>query len=107
MSRIASWLEQHISLHSHDTPKEERANAATHGVGALLAPVALILLILRGLDNEPLTVTLADAVFGLAMVLLYSSSTLYHLSNRPNWKRLFRVFDHMSIYILIAGTYTP
>jgi hemolysin III len=107
MSQGTSWLEKHISLHSYDTAAEERANAATHGIGALLAPVGLILLILRGLGREPITVIVADAVFGLAMVLLYSNSTLYHLSNHPKRKRLFRVFDHMSIYILIAGTYTP
>jgi hemolysin III len=107
MSQRTSWLEQHISLHSYDTPREERANAATHGIGAFLAPLGLLLLVLRGVGEEPWTIVLSDAVFGLAMVLLYGNSTLYHVSNHPKWKRLFRVLDHMSIYILIAGTYTP
>jgi hemolysin III len=106
-TETSSWLERHISLHSHDSPREERANAATHGIGALLAPVGMVLLILRGVGSEPAPVVLSDAVFGLSMVLLYNASTFYHLLRRSNWKRLFRVFDHMTIYILIAGTYTP
>lgn len=103
----SGWLQRHISLHSHDSPREEWANAATHGIGAILAPVGLVLLILRGIGSEPLPVVLADAVFGLSMVLLYNASTFYHLVRRSDWKRLLRVFDHMFIYILIAGTYTP
>ena len=102
-----SWLERHISLHTHDTEREERANAITHGIGALLAPIGLLLLLMRDIGTVPSTVLVADLVFGLSMMLLYTASTLYHLSRRPQWKRLFRVFDHMSIYILIAGTYTP
>ncbi len=100
-SSTSSRLERHITLHTHDSPKEEWANAATHGVAALLSPVALILLLRRYEPDWP------HLVFGLSMVLLYTASTLYHLSSGGTWKRIFRIGDHMSIYLLIAGTYTP
>lgn len=96
-----SWLERHITLHTHDTVREERANAATHAVGALLSPVALVLLLTRYEPDWP------HLIFGLSMMLLYTASTLYHLSTGGKWKRIFRIGDHMSIYLLIAGTYTP
>lgn len=105
--RADNWLSRNISLHSHDSENEERANAATHAVGALFAPVALILLVARSLGSDPVGIVLADVVFGLSMTLLYAASTLYHLSRKLERKRLFRLFDHMSIYLLIAGTYTP
>ena len=92
-----SWLRNRITLHSHDSPPEELASALTHAVGAALAVIATV--VLRG--------TPGGLVFGLSMVLLFSASTAYHLAPPGDWKRLFRLMDHLSIFVLIAGTYTP
>lgn len=100
-----SWLRRHITLHSNDSPAEEIANWATHLVGALAAVAGTIALLLRS-GSEVTWVALL--VFGASMVLLFGASTAYHMSTPDsNAKRLFRLGDHVSIYLLIAGTYTP
>jgi hemolysin III len=84
----------------------ERFNAWTHLVGALLAcGGAVWLLVLASLDGE-LRKIISVAIYGLTLVLLYSISTLYH-SVQGRAKVLMRKLDHLSIYLLIAGSYTP
>jgi hemolysin III len=87
--------------------KEELANALTHGFGALLAIAGLVLLVvfasLRGTARH----IVGASIFGATMVLLYVMSTLYHSFRGPRVKKVFRILDHASIYLLIAGTYTP
>ncbi len=101
------WLERHITLHSHDSNREEIASGIVHGLGVVLSLSALILLVLKGLKaNDPALLT-GFVIYGVAMTLLYLSSTLYHFVPISNAKRVLRICDHMSIYILIAGTYTP
>jgi hemolysin III len=88
-------------------PGEEIANSITHGVGALLSVAALaMLVVVTALRGTTLQV-LASAVYGVSLVLLYSCSTLYHAVTNARAKRVLRVLDHSSIYVLIAGTYTP
>jgi hemolysin III len=85
---------------------EEIANAVTHGTGALLSIGALVVLVLAAaVKGDGMTVA-AFAVFGSALVLLFTMSTLYHALRAPRAKRVFEVLDHSSIYVLIAGTYT-
>jgi hemolysin III len=82
------------------------ANSITHGVGAFAAiagAVYLIALSARG----PTSVVLSCAVFASTLVLVYLFSTLYHSLVRTRARRVFQVFDHCAIYLLIAGTYTP
>jgi hemolysin III len=98
------WLQNHISLHNHDGIPEEIASGATHALGAALSLTGLILLLIRAETGRE---TAGYLVFGLAMTVLFSASTAYHFAPRGNWKRLFRLFDHLSIFVLIAGTYTP
>jgi len=87
--------------------REEIANAITHGIGALLAIAALVLLmVFSSLHGTAWHIT-SFAIFGATLVILYVMSTLYHSLTQPTVKRLFRKFDHMSIFLLIAGTYTP
>lgn len=87
--------------------REEIANAITHGVGALLAVSALVLLItFSALQGSAWHVS-SFTIFGSTMVVLYVMSTLYHSLTHIRAKKLFRKFDHMSIFLLIAGTYTP
>lgn len=82
------------------------ANAVSHGVGLLLAIAGLVLLLVKA---EGTGEVLSSLVFGLSMILLYTSSTLFH-SFPAKMKRVYTVFqrlDHSSIFILIAGSYTP
>ncbi|WP_137974414.1 hemolysin III family protein [Pseudomonas sp. F(2018)] len=84
----------------------ERFNAWTHLIGAVLACIGAIwLLVLASLTGEPLKIV-GVAVYGVALVMLYSISTLYH-SLRGRAKLIMRKLDHLSIYLLIAGSYTP
>ncbi|MCQ4269454.1 hemolysin III family protein [Pseudomonas kuykendallii] len=84
----------------------ERFNAWTHLVGAALALVGAVwLLILAAQDGTPRKVV-AVAIYGVTLVLLYSISTVYH-SVRGQAKVVMRKLDHLSIYLLIAGSYTP
>lgn len=84
----------------------ERLNAWTHLVGAVLALAgAIVLVVLAALRADARTVV-SVAIYGTTLVILYGSSTLYH-SLRGRAKRFFRRLDHQSIYLLIAGTYTP
>lgn len=85
----------------------EKLNSISHLVGAALALIGLgALLSVSLLSGDP-WVIVSFSVFGASMVLLYTMSTLYHSFQPPGLKRIFRIFDHVSIYILIAGTYTP
>lgn len=86
------------------TPGEEIANAVIHGIGALLSVAALTLLVLRGSDSWAVV---SFAIYGASLILLFAASTLYHALTHEGAKRVFQVFDHGAIYLLIAGTYTP
>jgi hemolysin III len=87
--------------------REEIANAITHGIGALLAISALVLLIVFSALQGSAWHVSSFVIFGSTMVVLYVMSTLYHSLTHIRAKKLFRKFDHMSIFLLIAGTYTP
>jgi hemolysin III len=86
---------------------EETANAVTHGLGALLAVSALVLMILRAVRAEDTWSLVAGAVYGSSLILLYTASTLYHSFPWPRVKQVMQKIDHTAIYLLIAGTYTP
>lgn len=84
---------------------EEIANAISHGVGAILSIVALILMVIKAEDAKTI---IGVTLFGISGILLYTMSTLYHSFKKDSLvKRIFRRFDHLSIYILIGGTYLP
>ena len=85
---------------------EEKLNAQTHGLGALLGIVALILLII--FDTHKTAYSLFSViVYGISIIILFTASTLYHSVRDERKKHYFRIVDHVSIYLLIAGTYTP
>ena len=86
---------------------EEIANAVTHGIGTLLAISALVLLIVFSTHYGNTWYVVSYTIYGACLVLLYLFSTLYHSIINKRAKRVLRIFDHASIYILIAGTYTP
>lgn len=83
------------------------ANSVTHGVGAILAIAGLVVLVVLAATRGTVWHVVSCAIYGSTLVLLYLSSTLYHSLQGRRVKKVFRVFDHSSIYLLIAGTYTP
>ena len=85
----------------------EIANSVTHGIGALLAVAALILLIIYASTHGSSWHIVSFTIYGFTLVLLYLASTLYHSVREPRLKQIFRIIDHSAIYLLIAGTYTP
>ncbi|PQV50288.1 hemolysin III [Jejuia pallidilutea] len=88
------------------TPFEEKLNAASHAIGALFGITALILLIIfetQKTHNSLISVV----VYGISIIVLFTASTLYHSAKTESKKYYFRIIDHISIYLLIAGTYTP
>jgi len=87
--------------------REEIANAITHGLGALMAIAALVILTVFSAIKGNAWHIVSFSVFGATLVILYLASTLYHSLTNEKVKILFRKLDHMSIYLLIAGTYTP
>lgn len=86
---------------------EEIANAITHGIGALLAVAALVVLVVIAALRGTVWHVVSFSVFGGTLVLLYFASTLYHSITNERAKHVFHKFDHIFIYLLIAGTYTP
>jgi len=90
---------------------EEIANSITHGVGAALSIAGLVLLIIQAARFAPpphkVAYIVGFVIFGVSLIVLYLASTLYHALTNPLAKKVFGVFDHSSIYLLIAGTYTP
>lgn len=85
---------------------EERLNAWSHGFGAALGIAGLILLIVF-LKQETPYALFSVIVYGISIIILFLASTLYHAVSGEQRKHYFRIVDHISIYLLIAGTYTP
>ena len=86
---------------------EEIANSITHGIGAALSIAALVLLVVFASKYGDIWRIVSFSIYGFTLFFLYLSSTLYHSFTNKRVKRFFRILDHSSIYLLIAGTYTP
>lgn len=85
----------------------ERFNSISHLIGAVLALAGLGALLTVGIQSRDPAVITSFAIFGFTLVLLYTMSTLYHSLRQRQLKSVFRKLDHITIYLLIAGTYTP
>ena len=85
----------------------ERLNSISHLLGAVLALVGLGALLTVSIQSADTLVIASFSIYGTTLVLLFTMSTLYHSFHPPKLKQLFKLFDHVSIYILIAGSYTP
>ena len=94
-------------MHERYNPAEERLNAAIHGLSAVLGVAALVVLVIEASTAGRDGSLPAVIVYGVALVLLFIFSTLYHSLSQGTVKRVFRSLDHSGIYLLIAGTYTP
>ena len=101
MSRRMAFREHRQSL------GEEIANSVSHGVGLLAAIVAAPILIVAAVWRGGAAGIVGASIFAATVVVLYSTSTLYHALPESRAKRVFRVLDHGAIFLLIAGTYTP
>jgi hemolysin III len=88
-------------------PAEEKWNVITHGLGLLLSIAGLVLLVVKSSSYGNAWHIVSFSIYGVSMVLLYAASTFYHAAKDTDVRYRRNVFDHASIYILIAGTYTP
>lgn len=95
------------SVARQQTQNEEVFNSITHGIGAMMSIAAMVILIVFAVLKGDGWRIASVLVYGISLVLLYLSSTLYHGITNPKVKNLFARFDHVSIFLLIAGTYTP
>lgn len=87
--------------------REEIAHSVTHGIGVFLAVAGLVILIEHAITCGSARHIVSCSIFGVSLIVLYSASTLYHGIQHHKAKKVLRIIDHSSIYLLIAGTYTP
>jgi hemolysin III len=91
----------------HNDLRLEIANSISHGIGIIFGIAALPVLSALAANKDNTIAVVGAAVYGFCFLLLFSFSTLYHAFQHPKAKKVMHVFDHISIYFLIAGTYTP
>ncbi len=96
-----------MTIKPFPSPGEEIANSVTHGIGAGLSVAALVILVVFGARQGDAWRAVSFSIYALALIALYLASTLYHAFRNPKIKRWMKLLDHSSIYLLIAGTYTP
>lgn len=98
---------QTLPFSRHYYITNEILNAVTHGIGFILSIIATIFLIYKGVQHDSPLEIAAYAIYGLSMCLLYLASTLYHSLTFTKAAGFLKIIDHSSIFLLIAGTYTP
>lgn len=86
---------------------EELFNAISHGCGVVLGIAVFILCMQKSVLSASCSAVIGSVIYGLSMIILYLISTLYHAFKPSTGKQVFRIIDHCTIYLLIAGTYTP
>jgi len=86
---------------------EEIINSVTHGIGILLSIAGLVILVVVAALHGDAWHIVSFSIFGVSLIVLYTSSTLYHSFSKERIKNVFARFDHAAIFMLIAGTYTP
>lgn len=89
------------------TLREELLSSISHGIGAFLSIAALVLCVVFSALHNNVYAVVSSVIYGSTSIILYTMSTLYHSFKVNNAKRIFRIIDHCSIFLLIAGTYTP
>jgi hemolysin III len=89
------------------SPLEEKTNIISHAIGLVFSSVALLLMLVRASRSGEFLSIVSAAIFGTSLIALYAASTLYHSARDPKVRSRLRIIDHATIYILIAGTYTP
>ena len=92
---------------SQYSPLEEKTNIISHAIGFVLGIIALVLMVVRASTYGNAWHIVSVSIFGASLICLYAASTIYHSARDPKIRGRLRVFDHATIYVLIAGTYTP
>ncbi len=106
INKKKSWLEN-VPLSAKQSLGEEIANSITHGTGVGLSIAALVILVVFAAKLGDAYKVVGFSIYGAMLIVMFLSSTLYHAFHQPMVKRFFRILDHSSICLLIAGTYTP
>ena len=88
-------------------PKEEKLNVISHAFGLVLSIIALVLLVVFASLEGSAWHIVSFSIYGASLIVLYAASRFYHNSKTPKLRYRLNIFDHASIYVLIAGTYTP
>jgi hemolysin III len=91
----------------HYSPAEEKINIASHALGLVLSVIALVLLVVHASRYGNAWHIVSFSIFGVSLIALYAASTIYHNATEPLLRSRLRIVDHATIYLLIAGTYTP
>lgn len=89
------------------TRSEEATNIITHAIGFFLGIAALVLMVVRASLHGDAWHIVGASIFGAGLIILYAASTIYHSARKPKARKILRVVDHATIYVLIAATYTP
>lgn len=96
-----------IIVRKHFSLGEELAHSISHGIGLLLGIVALVLLVIKGTRLNEVLYTVSMIIYSASLIVLYANSMFYHGFPEGKIKDIFERLDHSSVYLLIAGTYTP
>ena len=96
-----------IKKRFNELPVEEVANAITHGLGLVLSVAGFVFLVWLAVSSGGRMLIAASLIYGISLVVLYTASTVYHITTSAELKNKLRIIDHCCIYLLIAGTYTP
>jgi len=89
------------------SPIEEKINILSHAIGFILSLVALVLLVTHANLHGDVWHFVSFSIFGASLIILYAASTFYHSAKKSELRSRLKIIDHASIYVLIAGTYTP
>lgn len=106
-SELSSVKMNSVEIVKLYSPFEERINVVSHAIGLLLSAVGLFFLMNRAITHGDVWHIVSFAIFGMSMIVLYAASTWYHSTTMPAKRKRRRIVDHASIYVLIAGSYTP
>ena len=87
--------------------EEERWNILTHGFGLVISVAGVIALMVKAIQLHSIKVFIAFLIYGIGLITMYLASTLYHSATDPAKRKRLKVFDHIAIYLTIAGSYTP
>ncbi|HOH97777.1 MAG TPA: hemolysin III family protein [Candidatus Cloacimonadota bacterium] len=107
MSKKKSSFLDRVPLGTKQSLGEEIANSITHGIGVGLSIAALVILVIFAARISDVWKVVSFSIYGATMIALFMASTLYHAFPQPRVKKFFHILDHSSIFLLIAGTYTP
>ncbi len=105
MPRFKKWIDEKVTLVQGVKRLDDVLSSVSHAAGFLLAVAASVLLVLR--SETSFRALIASLIYGIAMCTVFAASAVYHGLRESTGKRVMRLVDHSSIYILIAGTYTP